>query len=107
MANVGHGIEGEFERMMKPDKLLLASDIAGIEPNDITDAVKEQLTANAEAFLSAGGVLSLDDWAELSPVSRAAFIAARKRLRTSEYYLGRSVESAHEAKPAGKVLSWP
>ena len=96
MANLGYGVEGKLKRMTRPDKFLLACDIAGIEPADITDSVRNQLTANAEAFLVAGGRLSLDDWAGLSLESRSAFVAAGKRLRS---------DAGEKAK--GTVMKWP
>ena len=38
------------------------------------------LVASARYFLEAGGVLSLADWAALSPVERAAFTSAGRQL---------------------------
>lgn len=48
---------------------------------EIADDDKEELALLAEDFLRAGGVLSLDDWKELSSDERSAFVTGGDSLR--------------------------
>lgn len=52
---------------------------AGIKPEidiELSDDAAENLQEAAQAFLTAGGVVSLAEWARLTTASREAFVAA-------------------------------
>tara|TARA_Y100000310_G_scaffold340657_1_gene437216 strand:- start:9 stop:386 length:378 start_codon:yes stop_codon:yes gene_type:complete len=51
------------------------------QDGDLPEATKEVLSQEAEAFLRAGGVVTMDLWEDLSLESKAAFVIAGNRLR--------------------------
>jgi hypothetical protein len=63
-------------------KLLLASDMATVDAD--AEGVYERLLRAADGFLRAGGNLSLDDWAQLTPAERASFIDAGNAIRVEQ-----------------------
>lgn len=52
-------------------------------PPEITEATRFILVDAAEAFLRAGGAVTLDLWLELPDVCRSAFVVAGDRIRGS------------------------
>lgn len=61
-----------------PDRFICDVNVLRIEESN---ALLERMTAEFLAFLAAGGALTWDDWAVMSPISRDAATAARGRLR--------------------------
>ena len=62
---------------MTPDKFMLASGLLDV---DLDENARALLSDKADAFVRAGGFVSLDEWAGLSAPSKAALIGAQERL---------------------------
>lgn len=71
----------------------------GMVPSDsLDDEAMEILVSHAEAFLRAGGVLSISDWGALTEDSRSAFIAAGNAIqRDKAVLLSKTLQSPTHA----------
>lgn len=62
----------------------------------IPDTASEAVEMEALAFLSAGGVVTLDDWRDLDPIERAALVKARRTLEVDRAFLSGTAASGRD-----------
>lgn len=68
------------------DRFLVCAGILNMD-QELDDETRGLLVYHAEAFLRAGGNLSLSDWEVLSEESRASFVAAGNAIERERAYM--------------------